>query len=492
MTSPDVSPPGATATEASGAPHRWRALAVLACTQFLLILDTAIINVAVPSIGEDLHISPTGLSWVANAYLITFGGLLLLGGRSADHIGRRRVFVIGLVVLVLGSAVGTVANSAGWLIAGRAIQGLAAALAAAAALALVLSIFPEGPERHRALGIFAAMAGAGGAVGTVLGGLLTDSFGWRSTFLMNVVAGAVLAVVALRVVPKVRESADRRAFDAIGAVTVTAGLGLLAYALVSTGDIGWLAGRTVGAAGVAALCLVAFVFIERRSSHPLVPLGIFRRRRLRTANILGGLAQLVLFPTFFFVSIYLQDVLGYSPLGGGLGLLPMSLVVIVVAAMAERLIARLGLEVVMTVGFVLVGVGMLWLSRLSAEGDFVSEVLGPTVLIGIGLPLVSVTTNVAATAEATDNEVGLASGLINTSQQIGAVVGLAVMAGVAAARTNQVTGDNPARLDAAATTAGFQAAFLVGAVVSLIAAAAAVRLRRARPAPVGSATVSGR
>ncbi|MET7952180.1 MFS transporter [Micromonospora sp. NPDC005324] len=492
MTGPDVSSPGAPASGAAGAPHRWRALAVLACTQFLLILDTAIINVAVPSIGEDLHISPTGLSWVANAYLITFGGLLLLGGRSADHIGRRRVFVIGLVVLAVGSAVGAVANSAGWLIAGRAIQGLAAALAAAAAMALVLSIFPEGPERHRALGIFAAMAGGGGAVGTVLGGVLTDSFGWRSTFLMNVVAGAVLVVLALRLVPEVREPRGRRAFDAIGAVTVTAGLGLLAYALVSTGDIGWLAGRTVGAAGLATLCLVAFVFIERRSSNPLVPLGIFRRRRLRTANILGGLAQLVLFPTFFLVSIYLQDVLGYSPLGGGLGLLPMSLVVIAVAAVSERLIARFGLDVVMTAGFVVLGVGMLWLSRLSAEGDFVSEVLGPTVVLGVGLPLVTVTTNVAATAEATDSEVGLASGLINTSQQVGAVVGLAVMAGVAAARTSHLTGDDPARLDAVATTAGFQTAFLVGAVVSLVAAAVAVRLRRVRPVPVGLATVSRR
>ncbi|PSK66853.1 putative MFS-type transporter EfpA [Micromonospora sp. MH33] len=485
MTDPNGSSP------AAGAPHRWRALAVLAFTQFLLILDTAIINVAVPSIGADLHISPTGLSWVANAYLITFGGLLLLGGRSADHVGRRRIFVIGLVVLVVGSAVGAVANSAGLLIAGRAIQGLAAALAAAAALALVLGIFPEGPERHRALGIFAAMAGAGGAVGTVLGGVLTDSFGWRSTFLLNVVAGAVLVVFALRLVPDVRAPRDRRAFDALGAVTVTAGLGLLAYALVSTGDIGWLAGRTVGAAALAVLCLVAFVFVERGSSHPLVPLGIFRRRRLRTANILGGLAQLVLFPTFFFVSIYLQDVLGYSPLGGGLGLLPMSLMVIAVAPTCERLIARFGLEVVMTTGFVLVGVGMLWLSRLSADGDFVSEVLGPTVILGVGLPLATVTTNVAATAEAADNEVGLASGLINTSQQIGAVVGLAVMAGVAAARTSQVTGDDPVRLETA-TTAGFQTAFLVGAVVSLVAAVAAVRLRQGRPAPVDQATVSGR
>ncbi|MBM7081359.1 MFS transporter [Micromonospora humidisoli] len=492
MTDRKVSPGGAPAAGAVGVPHRWRALAVLACTQFLLILDTAIINVAVPSIGADLDISPTGLSWVANAYLITFGGLLLLGGRSADHVGRRRVFVIGLVVLVVGSAVGAAADSAGWLIAGRAMQGLAAALAAAAALALVLGIFPEGPERHRALGIFAAMAGAGGAVGTVLGGLLTDSLGWRSTFLMNVLVGAVLVVLALRLVPDMHEPGDRRAFDAIGAGTVTAGLGLLAYALVSTGNLGWLAGRTVGAAVLAVLCLLAFVVVERRSSHPLVPLGVFRRRRLRTANVLGGLAQLILFPTFFFVSIYLQDVLGYSPLGGGLGLLPMSLVVIGVAGMCERLIARLGLEVAMTAGFVLVALGMLWLSRLSHDGDFVSDVLGPTVLLGIGLPLVTVTTNVAATAEATVAEVGLASGLINTSQQIGAVVGLAVMAGVAAARTSQVTGDDPARLDPAATTAGFQAAFLVGAVVALVAAVVAVRLRRARPVTPGPATVSGR
>ncbi|GIG90431.1 MFS transporter [Plantactinospora endophytica] len=469
-------------------PDRWRALAVLACTQFLLILDTAIINVAVPSIGTDLGISPAGLSWVANAYLIAFGGLLLLGGRAADHLGRRRIFLAGLVVLIAGSALGAVAGSTGWLVAGRAVQGVAAALAAAAALALVLGIFPDGPERHRALGVFAAMAGAGGAVGTVLGGVLTDWFGWRSTFVLNVVAGVLLVVVSLRFVPDVRRTRPGGGFDVAGAVTVTTGLGLLAYGLVSAGEVGWLAPRVLVAGGLAVLALVGFALVERRASGPLVPLGVLRRRTLRTANLLAALGQLTLFPMFFFVSIYLQDVVGHSPLGGGLGLLPLSLLVIVVAGAADRVIARFGLRTVMVAGFALVTAGMTWLSAaLDVDGGFVTGVLGPSLVLAVGLPLVSITTNVAATAEAGPEEAGLASGLINTSQQFGAVLGLAVMAGVVAARGGAPADGGTA--DPVALTAGIRTAFLVGAVVALLAAIAAVRLRRA-PAPAAEQPVA--
>ena len=460
---------------------RWRALAVLAFTQFLLILDTAIINVAVPSIGADLDISPAGLSWVANAYLIAFGGLLLLGGRTADHVGRRRVFAAGLAVLVAGSVIGAVAGSTGWLITGRAVQGAAAALTAAAAFALVLAIFPEGPDRHRALGTFAAMAGAGGAVGTVLGGVLTDWLGWRSTFVLNVVVGVVLLVLSLRMLPEVR--AERRAggFDVAGALTVTGGLALLAFALVGTGEAGWTGSRTVVAAALAAVLLLAFVLIERRTAAPLVPPEVLRRPTLRGANLLAALSQVTLFPMFFLVSIYLQDVVGHSPLVGGLGLLPLCIVVIVVAGLTGRIIARFGLRTMMVAGFVLVTLGMAWLSRLSADGGFVSDVLGPTLVLGIGLPLVAVSTNVAATADIRPDEIGLASGLVNTSLQFGSVVGLAVLTGVAAARAEGTA-------EPVAVTGGFRNAFLIGAAVALVAALLAARLRpagvtAAEPAP---------
>lgn len=457
--------------------NRWRALAVLASTQFLLILDTAIINVAVPSIGVELRISPAGLSWVANAYLIAFGGLLLLGGRAADHLGKRRVFLTGLGVLIAGSALGAIAGSAPWLVAARGVQGAAAALAAAAAFALILDVFSDGPDRHRALGVFAAMAGAGGAVGTVLGGVLTDWFGWRSTFVLNVVAGAVLVIVSLRFVPEVRHVSTRSGFDVIGAVTVTSGLALLAYGLVSAGESGWLAPQFLMAGGLAAVALLAFVLVERRARAPLVPLSVLRRPTLGTASILSALGQTTLFPMFFFVSIYLQKVVGHSPLGGGLGLLPLSLLVIVVASTADRMIARLGLGMVMVIGFAMAAVGMFWLAAaLQADGGFVSDVLGPSLVLAIGVPLIAITTNAAATAQAGPDEAGLASGLINTSQQFGAVLGLAIMAGVVAAHGGS-TAEAASRTDPVALTSGVKAAFLVGAAVALVAAVWAARLR---------------
>ncbi|MFI9203990.1 MFS transporter [Streptomyces sp. NPDC053048] len=452
--------------------NRWRALALLACTQFMLILDTAIINVAAPSIGDELGISPAGLSWVANAYLITFGGLLLFSGRAADLFGRRRLFVLGLAVLVAASLAGALAGDAGWLIAARAAQGVGAALAAASAFALLLTLFADGPDRHKALGIFAAMAGAGGAAGTVLGGVLTSWLGWRSTFALNVVAGLLLIALAVRMLPEARQEGGQRSFDLAGALTVTAGLGLLAYALVGAGEAGWTAAATLVPAALAAALLVAFVVIESRVAAPLVPLKVFARPTLRLANVLGGLSQMALFPMFFLVSLYMQAVLEFSPVAGGLGLLPLSLVVVVVAGSTDRLIGRFGLRPVMTAGFALVAAGLAWLARLTADGSFTGDVLLPSLVLGVGLPLVAVTTNVAATMDADGHETGLASGLINTSQQFGAVLGLAVLSGVASARTEAVGGPKEAAL-----TAGFQAAFWVAAAVSAAAALLSLALR---------------
>ncbi|MBP2584836.1 EmrB/QacA subfamily drug resistance transporter [Streptomyces sp. PvR006] len=463
----------------TGPAPRRGALALLAATQLLLIMDTAIVNVALPSVGEDLTAGSADLSWVANAYLITFGGLLLLGGRTADLLGHRRVFLGGLGLLAVASAAGGLAPGADALVAARAAQGVGAALAAAAAFALLLLLFPDGPARHRALGVFAAMGGLGGVLGTVLGGVLTDLLGWRSTFWLNVLLAAALAVAALLVLDRRTVPVRHGGFDLAGALTATAGLGLVAYALVGAADAGWLSARTLGAAGAGLALLLAFTAVEARAATPLVPPSVLRRPALRLSNLLAALAQTTLFPMFFLVSLHLQNVLGYAPLSGGLGLLPLSLVVVAVAPQTGRLIFRIGLHRTMTLGFVLLCAGTLWLAlALTPDGAFASTVLAPSLLLGAALPLVMVTTNVAATAEAPAEETGLASGLVNTSQQFGSVLGLAVLVAVATGRTEAV---DAAR--AAAETAGHRAALLTGAALAAAAALLSVRLHPPRRTP---------
>ncbi|MEU3459616.1 MFS transporter [Streptomyces sp. NPDC006733] len=454
--------------------RRGTALALLASTQLLLILDTAIINVALPSIGEDLGTDAAGLSLVANAYLVTFGGFLLLAGRVADLVGHRRLFTAGLALLSASSLGGAFAGDARLLVAARALQGVGAACAAAAAFALVLLLFADGPERHRALGVFAALGGLGGALGTVLGGVLTSGLGWRSTFALNVLVGAALIALtptALASVPARRDRAAAgragglREFDLGGALTATGGLSLIAYALVDAGSAGWTDGGTLLAGAAGVLLLAAFAVIESRAARPLVPPGVLGRPALRLANLLSALAQMALFPMFFLVSLYLQDVLEYPPVTGGLGLLPLSLVVVLTAPGTGRLVARFGLRPVMTAGFATVAAATGWLAlSLSPDGSFATTVLAPSLLIGIGLPLVMVTTNVAATAQAAPGETGLVSGLVNTSQQFGSVLGLAVLVAVAAAHTRT------AGPGAAAETAGFRTALLVGAAFAAAAA----------------------
>ncbi|MER6096740.1 MFS transporter [Streptomyces sp. NPDC001728] len=468
------------------------ALALLAATQLLLITDTAIVNVALPSIGADLGSGPTGLSWVANAYLITFGGLLLLGGRVADLLGHRRVLLAGLALLAVASATGGLAPGAAALVAARAAQGAGAALAAASAFALLLLLFPDGPARHRALGAFAAMGGLGGVLGTVCGGVLTDLLGWRTTFWLNVVLAAGLGALALRVLDGRTGSAPggrtggadrsgphhRGGFDLAGAFTGTAGLGLVAYALVGAAGAGWLSARTLTTGGAGLALLLAFAAVETRAATPLVPPAVLGRPGLGLANILAALAQMTLFPMFFLVSLHLQSVLGYGPLGGGLGLLPLSLVVVAVAPQTGRIIFRLGLPRTTTLGFVLLCAGTLWLAlALRADGTFASTVLAPSLLLGAALPLAVVTTNVAATAEAAPEETGLTSGLVNTSQQFGSVLGLAVLVAVAAGRTGAVDASR-----AVAETAGHRAALLTGAALAALAALLSVRLHRGEPA----------
>ncbi|MGW9038889.1 MFS transporter, partial [Streptomyces sp. NPDC055721] len=358
-------------------------------------------------------------------------------------------------------------------------QGVGAALAAAAAFALLLLLFPDGPARHKALGAFAAMGGLGGVLGTVLGGALTDLLGWRSTFWLNVLLAAALAALALRLLDHRAGRPRPGGFDLAGALTATTGLGLVAYALVGAAESGWTSARTLGAGGAGLALLLAFAAVEARAAAPLVPPAVLGRPALRLANVLAALAQTTLFPMFFLVSLYLQSVLGYAPLGGGLGLLPLSLVVVAVAPQTGRILFRIGLARTMTLGFALLCAGTLWLAlALTADGTFATTVLAPSLIVGAALPLVMVTTNVAATAEAAPEETGLASGLVNTSQQFGSVLGLAVLVAVATSRTEA---QDAAR--AAAETAGFRAALLTGAAFAALAALLSVRLHLPEPAP---------
>ncbi|MFE7134919.1 MFS transporter [Streptomyces sp. NPDC057638] len=461
---------GAGEAPPGGRPRTRAALALLACTQLLLIMDTAIVNVALPSIGADLGAGSAALSWVANAFLIAFGGLLLLAGRAGDLLGHRRLYLGGLVLLAAASAVGALAQGTGVLIGARALQGVGAAFAAAAAFALLLGLFPPGPARHSALGAFAAMGGLGGVLGTALGGVLTDILGWRSTLWLNVVVALALAALA----PRLLHGGARTrggGFDPGGALTATAGLGLLAYALVGAGADGWTSARTLTAAAAGVVLLGLFALLESRLARPLVPPAVLRRPALRRANLLSALGQMALFPMFFLVSLYLQRVLGQSPLVGGLGLLPLSLVVVAVAPQSGRLIARIGLRATMAAGFTALTLGLVWLAlALTPDGTFFTTVFAPSLLIGAALPLVMVTTHVAATAEAGPEETGLASGLVNTSQQFGSVLGLAVLVAVATAGAG--TG-----ADVTPSVSGYTAALLTGAGFAALAALLSVRLR---------------
>lgn len=440
----------------AGAAARW----TLALTQFLLILDTALLNVAAPVIGDDLGMSAGGQTWVLNAYVVAFGGLLLLSGCLADVVGQGRALVAGLCVLAATASIGAVAGSGALVIASRAGQGAGAGLAAAAAMALVFSRF-GGAARDRTLGLFAAMAGLGGAVGTVLGGVLSDWVSWRTTFWLNVVAALIL-VVAARRQRAFRGDGVRRRFNAVGGLCLTLGLAATAYALTSGAESGWTSGLVVAAAGVAVAGFAAYVLTERSSRAPLVAPVVWRSRRLLVALGLAGAGQWVLVPCLYVVSVYLQEVLDLPPAQAGLGLLPMSVLIIVLAPMVPPLIGRWGVRVVMMAAFALVVVSMLWLSRIGPDSTYVGAVLGPTLLIAFALPTVAITTNIAAAVAAPSDQPGLASGLLTTAQQFGATVGLAGWLAIAVA----AGGSNEAEM-----THGYVVAFMVAAGVALLAAA---------------------
>jgi EmrB/QacA subfamily drug resistance transporter len=439
------------------------ALILLAMTQFVIVIDAAIVNVALPSIGSALHFARADLSWVVNAYTLTFGGFLLLGGRLADLMGRRRMFVLGLVLFSLASLGGGLAQSEGWLIVARAIQGLGAAIISPAALSILTTTFAEGAERNRALGIWGAVAGAGGAAGVLLGGVLTSGLNWRWVLFVNVPIGIVAAFLAPRTLVESRADSGATTFDVPGAVTVTAGLALLVYALVDAVNVGWGSTTTLLRLAGAIVLLIAFLVIEVRQRHPVMPFSIFRLRTLRGANIVGLLIGMSLFSMFFFISLYLQNVLGYSPIKTGLSYLPLAIGIILSAGAASQLVTRVGFKPPLIAGMVLVAAGLLWFSQVPGTGgSYLTNILGPSLLAAVGLGFAFVPVTIAAVAGTEPREAGLASGLINTSQQVGGALGLAILATVANSRTQGLihAGVHDASV---ALTKGFDRAFLVGA-----------------------------
>jgi EmrB/QacA subfamily drug resistance transporter len=462
--------------------RRWIALALLCMAQFVVVLDASIVNVALPSIGEGLDFSQNNLAWVVNAYVLTFGGFLLLGGRMADLLGRRRIFISGLMVVALASLAAGFASNEGQLIAARAAQGVGAAIISPSALSIVTTIFRDGAERNKALGVWGAVAGSGGAAGVLLGGVLTDGLGWEWVLWVNVPVATVAALLTPRLIAESRSESATRHFDAAGAVSVTAGLTVLVYALVDAVDVGWGSAQTLGLLALSAALIAAFVAIELRSQAPLVPFRIFRLRTLTGANAVGLLVGASLFSAFFFISLYMQQVLGYSAIKAGLSYLPLALAIIASAAVGSQLVTRVGFKPVLTAGMVFVAAGLVWFSQVSVGGGFLTDILGPSLLMAVGLGFAFVTTTIAAVSGVAERESGLASGLINTSQQIGGALGLAVLATIANSRTDDVAagaGGDPAAMPAALTE-GFQSAFIGGAAIAVLGIVLTLILIRTR------------
>jgi EmrB/QacA subfamily drug resistance transporter len=458
------------------------ALALLATTQFVVVLDAAIVNVALPSIGRALDFSQDNLAWVVNAYTLTFGGFLLLGGRLADLLGRRRLFMYGLIVFSIASLLGGLAQSDVWLIAARALQGLGAALVSPAALSIVTNTFAEGQERNRALGVWGAVAGSGGAAGVLLGGVLTQYLGWEWVLFVNVPIGLAAVALAPRLLAESRDEGRERAFDVAGAITVTAGLALLVYTLVDANNAGWASARTFVLSAISVALLVAFVIIERRQRHPLVPFAIFRLRTLRGANIVALLVAMSLFSMFFFISLYMQQVLGYDALKAGIAYLPLALMIVVSAGVASALVTRVGFKIPLVSGMVLIGVGLVWFAQVDAHGGtYLGDILGPSLLAAVGLGLAFVSVTIAAVMGIRPDQAGLASGLVNTSQQVGGALGLAILAAVANSTTSSRFSSG-VHDHLVALTDGFQDAFMVGAGFAFAGAILAALLISSRDA----------
>ena len=468
----------------------WLVLVLVCMAQFMVILDATIVNVALPSIQADLKMSEADLQWIVNAYTLTFGGFLLLGGRAGDLAGRKKVFLIGLVVFTVASLLNGLAPSSEVLILFRGLQGLGAALIAPAALSIITATFAEGAERTKAMGVWAAIAVGGGAVGLVLGGILVEALSWPWIFFVNIPVGIAVFVAALKNVPESRDEHAHKSFDVAGAITVTSGLIALVYGIVKAQDKGWTSLHTGGFFTLAAVLLVAFVVIERRSAEPLVRLSIFRVRTVRAANVVMLLVASGLFAMFFFNTLYLQRVLDYSALEAGIAFLPFTAGIIVGAGLSQKLVPALGAREVPLIGMALAVVGLLLCVRLQPDASYVTDFLPPMILTSIGMGLTFVPVTLIATSGIPTDDAGLASGLYNTSQQVGGALGLAILSTFAVSKTNDTLtglGRSPQPADQAqALVDGFHVAYVGSAI--LVASAAvllAVLLRRRDVVVVG-------
>ena len=457
--------------------RKWFALALLLAVQFMVILDVAIVNVALPSIQADLGFSQENLQWVISAYALVFGGFLLLGGRSADLLGRRRVFVTGTVIFTLGSLLCGLAWSEASLISSRAFQGFGAALITPAALSILVATFAEGRERNIALGAWGAVGGFGAAAGVLFGGILTDYLSWEWIFFVNVPVGVAALILAPFLLS---ESLDQhgQGFDMPGAVLVTGGLSLLVLAITQGHGWGWSSGRTIGAFAASALLLLAFVGWELRVKHPLVPFKIFRLQTLTAANVVGFVLGTAMFSMFLMLTLYMQDVLGYSPLETGIGYLAVAGTAILWANVAAAAVTRIGVKPALVFGMSSMTVGLLYFTQVSVDGSYWTDLFPGFLIIGLGLPFAFVPVTIAAVAGTKREEAGLASGLINTSQQIGGAVGIAILSTIAVSRTDDALASGTAT--PLALTDGFQAAFWAGAAIAFVGVLVALLLIRGR------------
>jgi EmrB/QacA subfamily drug resistance transporter len=449
---------------------RWLALLVLCLGDLMIVLDVTIVGVALPSIREDLGFSETSLAWVVNAYLLTFGGFLLLGGRLGDLFGHRRLFLIGLVLFTAASAVCGFAGSQEMLVVARAVQGLGGAVVSAVALSLMMTLFTEPADRAKAMGIFGFVASGGGSIGVLLGGILTDALDWHWIFLVNVPVGIVVFALTLSLVPGHGGLASDRRIDIAGAFTVTASLMLAVYAIVNGNQEGWTSAQTLGLLGAATVLLAVFLTIESRVSNPLMPLRLFKHRNLSIANVVGVLWAAAMFAWFFLSALYLQLVLGYSPLEVGLAFLPGNIIMGALSVgLSARLVMRYGIRIPLGVGLSLAGVGLLLFARAPVDGNFVVDVLPSMILLGLGAGMAFNPVLLAAMSDVEPTEAGLASGVVNTSFMMGGALGLAVLASLAASRTDTLLANGESQ--AAALTGGYHVAFLVGALFAFAAAA---------------------
>jgi EmrB/QacA subfamily drug resistance transporter len=450
-------------------------LSVCCTAQFMVILDVAIVNVALPSIRASLGFSAIDLQWIVNAYTIAFAGFLMLGGRAADLFGQRRTFIAGLLVFAGASLAGGTASSQGMLIGARAAQGLGGAIMAPASLSIITSSFAAGPERMRAVGLWGAMNGAGGATGTLLGGIITQELNWRWILLINLPIGIGAALVARVAVSERRREGTAGSFDLAGALTITGGLLALVYGIVSAGAHGWGSLAALGPIAIGVVALIAFVVIEGNfAAAPLVPLRAFSNRLLRVSNLVVLFFSAALFPMWYFTSLYLQEVLRMPPIGAGLAFLPMALTIMACAMRAGRLVARFGAGPVLGAGLTLMALGMALFGRIAVNGGYLSDVALPGLLVATGIGFSVVPSTIAATATAAPSEAGLASGLVNTSRQMGGALGLAILTSLAALYTSHLTNAD-FRAPIVALTDGFRLAFLIGAGFAATGAVVAFR-----------------